>query len=330
MNAEQKYFSGLDYLRVCAALFVFASHFSQVFGGHFSGRISTISWMDEFGNVGVDLFFVLSGFVIAQSISYRGQFEIAKFIKGRLRRILPIYWTLTLAAAIALLFAQAVGIPFEIRRFDLLHFITSVLFLSQATGSGLPLVAQGWSLEFEIAFYVMASLTLLFHNRRNFRLFLISVTLGFASVTISPMFMEFAFGVGIFILRKKIPDNLRRWKVVTVNISAAILLILVGPSGLDNRWLAWGIPSSFVLLGLSLLKHQKGTSFVRALGQASYPFYLLQWFTLPISAILLSDLQPWLFLPVFLVILALTGAASHLVVNFWDAPIKQRLIKNGW
>ncbi|MBY8111691.1 acyltransferase family protein [Vibrio fluvialis] len=88
----------IQYFRAIAALFVLLSHAS-----HKVELESSITNLFKLGNYGVDLFFIISGFVMCFSIDGKCPNPI-KFMKARFIRILPLYWILTLVALIVFLF----------------------------------------------------------------------------------------------------------------------------------------------------------------------------------------------------------------------------------
>ena len=83
--------NGLDTLRALAILLVFVYHY-KVF---VSGR-STFGWASDFGWVGVDLFFVLSGYLMANQImaafKQQGRFHLGYFYARRAMRTWPAFW----------------------------------------------------------------------------------------------------------------------------------------------------------------------------------------------------------------------------------------------
>ena len=114
--------------------------------------------------VGIDIFFVLSGFVMV----YTSQGKIGKpgypleFFKRRLVRIVPIYWFYTfLLAGVALVMPQVLGTAV----FNVPHFLESLFFVPHVNpgdGSMQPFLANGWTLNYEVYFYLVFALLLFF------------------------------------------------------------------------------------------------------------------------------------------------------------------------
>ena len=126
--ATTKRYDSLQVLRALAALGVVAFHTE--------GDVGKSGWVphlfqhaSRYGEIGVDVFFVISGFVIAL-VSYgepRGLASARKFTLARIARIVPLYWALT--AFFVALIAIAPS-AFGHARLDLWHVITSFLFLA--------------------------------------------------------------------------------------------------------------------------------------------------------------------------------------------------------
>ena len=96
---------GLDTLRACAIALVFMYHYEI-----FVSRAPTFGWLSDVGWVGVDLFFVLSGYLIANQLFAgiaRGErLSLPRFYARRALRTLPVFWLVLAAFA---LFPAALG-----------------------------------------------------------------------------------------------------------------------------------------------------------------------------------------------------------------------------
>ncbi|TWT38057.1 Acyltransferase family protein [Posidoniimonas corsicana] len=141
----------LDALRGLAAVAVVLFHFTTRFDELF-GRSTTLGWSAPLGEYGVDLFFMLSGFVILLTLERTsGWFS---FAWGRFSRLYPAYW-----AALALTFAVVTwfGLPGQevsLRDAALnLSMVQSILGAEHVDGAY-------WSLQAEVIFY--ANMLLLF------------------------------------------------------------------------------------------------------------------------------------------------------------------------
>jgi exopolysaccharide production protein ExoZ len=118
-----------------------------------------------FGSFGVDLFFVLSGFVIAMIAC--SEASPALFAVNRVTRVAPLYWILTAAmfvlAAIAPLLLTSTTA-------DVGAFLKSILFIPYFKSSGAlqPMLGVGWTLNYEMLFYALATLSLIFWRKSLF------------------------------------------------------------------------------------------------------------------------------------------------------------------
>jgi peptidoglycan/LPS O-acetylase OafA/YrhL len=130
-------FDVLDALRGIAALFVAARHFGYPFSGSY---------------LAVDLFFVLSGFVLAHAYEERlsAGMSLREFLTARFIRLTPLYF---LALVIAVIGAYREVSPIDlitILAFSLLFLPSPIGALGLSAGS-FPLIPQSWSLFFELA-----------------------------------------------------------------------------------------------------------------------------------------------------------------------------------
>ena len=156
---------GIQILRAVAALMVVLHHARLSVPG-------SDAW-PSFGAAGVDIFFVISGFVMAYTtsiVSSRPVAEVAstgllakagKFLRKRVVRVVPLYW-------LALLWTS---------RRDLMHahigtdLVKDFLFLPHPNNvfhSWLaPTLQQGWTLNYEAFFYILFAVAILFGAARN-------------------------------------------------------------------------------------------------------------------------------------------------------------------
>ena len=140
------------------------------------------------GFVGVDIFFVISGYLITSLILSemdRGEFSLVEFYKRRARRILPI---LFFVMAICIPFALVILIPHDMQEFSQSLFAVSIFSSNfffwlesgyfDAAGELKPLL-HTWSLAVEEQFYIVFPLALMFLWRFGKTWLLVSFTLGF-------------------------------------------------------------------------------------------------------------------------------------------------------
>jgi exopolysaccharide production protein ExoZ len=125
------------------------------------------------GAAGVDIFFVISGFVM-WVISASHDTPPHRFMANRLRRIIPLYWIATIGLA-TLAALTPTHLPSVKPSLD--HALLSLLFIPHYNADGRiwPLLVPGWTLNYEMFFYALFTIALLFSPRR--RLILLSTVM---------------------------------------------------------------------------------------------------------------------------------------------------------
>jgi exopolysaccharide production protein ExoZ len=143
--------TGLQLMRALACLAVVVYHAAEMWRTRLSPG-GTVVW--PLGAAGVDVFFVISGFVMVLSASRRANWRA--FLRARLRRIVPLYWLCSLAK-MGGLFAAG-----DTARLGLSYCLRSLLFLPVHDAAGLlkPVLPVGWTLSFEMLFYGLCAVAL--------------------------------------------------------------------------------------------------------------------------------------------------------------------------
>jgi exopolysaccharide production protein ExoZ len=273
-------FASIQYLRGLAALGVLLFHACQRAGVSFGA-----------GAAGVDVFFVISGFIM-WTVSSRRAAGPGDFLLRRAGRIAPLYWTVTL-----LVVALDVLRPslFPNMRLSPSHVIQSLLFLPHRDPSGLiaPVIVPGWTLNYEAFFYVVFALTLLLPvGRRSTWLTTALGTLCLAGLILphgrwpaldvytDPLILEFA--AGVWLAKAAAAGRLGRTKAAVAAIGAGLLIMTaVAVAGVDvNGWarlLCWGLPALLIVWGALSLEgagRMPKLAPLKYLGDASYSLYL--------------------------------------------------------
>ena len=310
----------IQYLRFFACLMVVTLHMTQKSalndgGGYFS-----------FGASGVDLFFVISGFIMSY-ISEKKKTGAGDFLLNRFIRIYPIYLaTLTPFLIVFLLFPQIVNTHGEVP--SILKSITLLPFLD---GGRLNMVS--WTLSYELYFYIIYSFSLLFIKNAT----LISTTIILSMILIGKALnfefigalisIEFIFGMLIFKLI---------YRRITFGKKTSILLILIGfswislssnveiDSGGISRILHYGIPSAIIFIGfLSKELFTKKIKILSLLGDASYSTYLSH--ILTINAVYLVfkklGLQNTMYIPMILIGISLSMVVGVIIYKLIEIPL---------
>jgi exopolysaccharide production protein ExoZ len=225
---------------------------------------------------GVDLFFVISGFIIAH-VTVRSWGHRFHFLRARALRIYPMYWIVCAAA----------GTFGLVTRGDF-SMIRSLLLIPtlDARGEIYPPLIQAWTLVYEMLFYVTAA-GLMFAPRRHFAslLFATCCTSYAASFVLpagalcsylgNPVYFEFWIGVVLqqAFAAKHAP---RHRFLVWGSLAAAIASYLAPWDEPHMRLFAWGMPAAAVVAWALWLQHSARLAprWLVALGDASYSMYL--------------------------------------------------------
>jgi peptidoglycan/LPS O-acetylase OafA/YrhL len=329
----------LHVLRVIAALGVVYFHATSVAG-------LKLEW--DVGSRGVDVFFVISGFIIA----YIGTSRPEQFFLRRLIRVVPFYWAATLFVFGVVLIAPQV---FRSTTASVPHLISSLLFVPhQLNGEMLPTLQLGWSLNFEMFFYVTFALSLRAAGKRapivsvvaivSFVLLIHALAEDLHPITdfySRPIVLEFCYGIGVFYAfdwcsRNK--ERLLRFPALKQVLLAVLALNFVALVLLEHathdrvpRYLVAGIPSFFIVLSALLVEKLYGVTtkskLLYLLGEASYIVYLIHpYIVFSVLRVLLhgksgADLSMPVIVLVVAGLLALTSAISIAIHLWFEKPL---------
>ncbi|RYF35122.1 MAG: acyltransferase [Comamonadaceae bacterium] len=325
----------IQYIRGIAALMVVWHHAPQQVPGldHWFPV-----FLDEFGSSGVDLFFVLSGFIMAMTTRRSGVSPLG-FMARRILRVAPLYWLLTLlmvgcALVLPSLFNTLVIAP------DTL--VKSLLFIphysASFSGAIWPLLVPGWTLNYEMFFYLVFALCLCLPVRWRAVALLVSMALlvganvffgpfasAVASAYSSPILLEFALGVII--------GELHAAGKLKVHGLVALAAVILGCFILLARKHLPGAPylpfagAGLVIAGaLALPWANRSNRWLQTLGDASYSIYLTHIFTLGALRVIwtrLNLLSPSLEAAgLWLLVSLITCAVAGVLCYWWvEKPI---------
>ena len=270
--------NNLQLLRAFAAINVVYLH--VLIGGESYGKPSIVfPYVGGWGANGVDIFFVISGFVMIYTHSINPK-TILNFYKSRILRIVPIYWLITGFIILIYFFFPNI---FRSLIIDIKSSISSFLFVSQLINNSHPIINLGWTLEWEMLFYLIFGVALYFKtlNRIIISIFLMMIFIILISEKL--YFLEFFLGVisGYLYIKFKKINQYTGLIILVLGILA--LLMSVNPNSNLNdydRFLIWGLPASLIVIGAIYSKQVKNKFFLY-LGDASYSIYLLQMLTIP-------------------------------------------------
>ncbi|MEB1409556.1 acyltransferase (plasmid) [Xanthomonas campestris pv. campestris] len=296
----------LQALRALAAAAVVVYHLINaevVYGG----GIQILGGLAHLGFAGVDMFFAISGFimVMVSSGKFGDQRGALDFLAKRFIRIFPLYWLCTGAIALVLSVRPGLLDPALLDR----SLIRSLFLLPQEGG---PLLVVGWTLTFELFFYLMTAMALAFGSERNIPFMLCGWAVALAllqwvpvqgpwpQLVTSPLAFEFIAGAAAAILWKSLSP-----RQGVVALCAAVALALLAAWTLLNRsdfgqthgvrTLAFAIPCALTLAAaarLELAGWWPVSRWAAALGDASYSLYLTHVFVLSLSGRLWIAVAP--------------------------------------
>lgn len=240
------------------------------------------------GAAGVDLFFVISGFVLW---GVGSEDSPGRFLAARLWRVAPLYWIVTLTVFLA---ARRWPDALPIIHPDTRHLGLSLLFLPHL-GPGddpFPLLPTGWTLTYEAFFYLAFALALLCPRDRRLQV-LSSVVLaasilgfgyhGWYTVLCNPLLLEFLGGVWLARLwtRGRLQALTPVWGLVLIGL-AVLALAACELGGLRDDFLrpfVWGPPALAIVAGALVLEKTvrfgRLTRVLTVVGDASYSLYLV-------------------------------------------------------
>lgn len=256
--------------------------------------------MQPFGTFGVDIFFVISGFIMAMIVDRNSE----KFFLRRLIRILPLYWTATLGVFALAAFTPRLMMHTRANWGELaLSLLFIPFFKNGATMNANPILFVGWTLNYEMFFYVVLAICLAF-TRKHATLIagaIIALTLVICrpfgnrtAITLLygyPIILEFPFGIAAYWLvrRMSLAQTVRLRRPAAFAVAAAALLMIsfqgtsLWPRISLHRLFLFGVPS-FVLVGSAALLSKSGwdtrSRLLVLLGDASYVMYILHTYIL--------------------------------------------------
>lgn len=292
--AAPSHLSNVQILRGVAAVMVLVYHIGNEFGDRgFPGQFPDVGA----GSAGVDLFFVVSGFVMVHSTA--GAFGApgapALFLARRVIRLVPLYWLLTTLFAVQFLWAsRASPLPPETWSW----FAASYLFLfyPHADGGDFPLHPQGWTLNFEMLFYACFAAVLPLARRRALQVLTVGLiamaVLGLATALPWPLdrwtntnILEFVLGLGLAVAEAR-GWRLPLWAAVALAVGGLATFALTIDSvdvWLPYRGFVWGPPACAVVAAAVLWRPDRRVapgrirSALERLGDASYSLYLIHY-----------------------------------------------------
>ena len=246
----------------------------------------------------MQLFFVISGFIMVHSTErlFGAPNGPWPFLKRRLVRIVPLYWIVT-----SIYLALTALVPGFAKDYPASFVVASYLFVPAARADGViePLVGQGWTLNYEMLFYVIFAVTV-FVSRRVSVMMVTAILLSlvvFGSITTSlplilsfwtsPILLHFVFGVWIGLAYREGVSVSPIFGLAPITVAAVLLSLELSPSAqpLVVAVSNWCVPA-LVVAGVVLPRLSFSSpiwSVTIIIGTASYALYLFH--AIPIRAL---------------------------------------------
>lgn len=326
----------IQYMRATAALAVVLFHAADRLG---LGHIGSI------GAAGVDVFFVISGFVM-WSIASSRESSATSFLWNRITRIVPIYWLYTLLVVVVAISYPAI---FPRLQINIEHLLFSLFFIphnSPSDGDIHPIIAVGWTLNYEMFFYAVFSGFLFLSACWRFMcvLAVLGTLVGIGAfyegrnplvlTYANPLLLEFAGGIVLGRLCELgyIPGRKSGLVIAALGIIGFSLSAFLEPSP-AYRIVSWGFPA-FALVSGFVIFESRGTissyKVLEKLGDASYSIYLVHPTIIAAMASILSlrvsQAFPVGFVVISLLAATVAGLCSHFLV---EAPLNGALRRFG-
>lgn len=285
MRADNKQIDSVQFLRAVAATMVAFMHNLYFFDFYAKDHglprpaISTFAYFEPIGVIGVPIFFVISGFIMAHLFELNPDQTLAAFIGRRLTRIVPLYWIGT-------------GFCVWLNSWPPLEFILkSFAFLPTRPFS--PMLGPGWTLVFEMMFYLLFGLMVV-----RFRLSVWCIAAAFVALQIwarhthsymvhtyaQPVIWNFFAGLIVHrFYRSRVIIGLSP-VILAMGLAGVIVSILTyaPPSAYGvGALIHWTPPAVMIVLGCvsleraGMLRGLFRNRLMQAIGAASYSIYLV-------------------------------------------------------
>jgi exopolysaccharide production protein ExoZ len=324
----------LQVLRFLAAFLVVLYHVGSGLQVEYGDSVDFL----RFGSMGVHIFFVVSGFIIAYTST--DTLSVPDFLLRRAARIVPVYWLFS-AGIIVLLLLSPKMLNSTTLTWEAVW--KSFLFIpfQNENGAVKPLLFLGWTLMYEVMFYLLFALSLVAGRARH-----LAVCGGLLMLYLAgriwpegstawvfytnSVILEFAFGVVLcrwFIRHPQI----RIWPGFL-----SCLLIALGAIGCvvfekSAGWIGQGLPATLIVCGFLYLRLPEGRllQILVGLGDASYSLYLCHPYLiqLPIKLFGKSG-NMYLFWFSILAGVCSSIVVSVLVYRYFELPAQRAVIRS--
>jgi exopolysaccharide production protein ExoZ len=332
-NQAQR-FLGIQALRIVAACLVVVTHSTFYAFERLDKSFSV--W--QRGTRGVDIFFVISGFVMI----YSSQRLFASpdgwkiFAERRILRIAPLYWLVTTLKICIVLLTAGFALHTILSPTTA---VCSYLFLPARDLDGKiePLVGVGWTLNFEMLFYFLFTLALFLQRNvvKFVGVILTALSIGaiFRHADWPPIAfylnsIVLEFFLGMLIAKACIHQIFIPKNYAYLMLAFGFFILLFPATDLNlPKFLVNGVPAMLIVWSVASLRtiDELIPRWVLYLGDASYAIYLIHPFVCPLPPALLSRFHlnyPW----VSVILSVVLGVVAGCILHQWvEIPLTARL-----
>ncbi|ANR77018.1 hypothetical protein BBB57_01345 [Kosakonia sacchari] len=327
-------FKNIQAMRAIAAVLVVLYHFAPHFSIAIDSSVPTFLF-SKWAYFGVDIFFVISGFVITNSINNKGLTPgfVGNFLSLRLARIYSGYFPFMLS----MLFVYYYTNPVYLSQIS----VFNSLLLTSINQQSLILPVS-WSITFELFFYAVL-IALFYLSNRRIVMCLVIITMSLVyntflfnrlNILTTPFICEFLYGVIIRLCLYRL-INVRVKNILAVMPLAIFMMYYASKMGYGNgigRVLTFGMAAAY-FVSLAVFLEKKDfifSNFIVKLGDSSYTIYLSH--LIFISLFFSSGLRGWLYnydlllsLPSCVLFIFFIITFSHIYSRLIEIPVYKSL-----
>ncbi|NKJ00258.1 acyltransferase [Novosphingobium sp. SG707] len=347
----------IQFLRGVAASFVVIVHLLDRLAKRGAFPHDLPPWASCFGEIGVATFFTISGFIMLHTT--QGEFGSSaaarRFFRRRFVRIIPLYY---LTTAISILFAF-ITFQWSTNKFytppSPLNILYSILFIPYINSNGIaqPAYTLGWTLEYEMFFYLIFSISMSLEKKIGILLSIILLcsliilgifipnpkanvgTIVAMSYFTKPVLLYFVAGMLIALMRSKcliIQTNRSVW--LPCGLGLFIMSLGVRFAAPTVTLASIAAAAGAVAAATLIIAKESGSKslaiFVTAFGDASYSLYLTHSFLLGGIALLAAPLvmqsMSWLIIATIATCIV-CFACAWIVWRVVETPLMRLLSK---
>lgn len=290
---------------------------------------------------GVDIFFVISGFIMYHTSSqhFGKEGAIRSFLWRRFVRIIPLYWAFTTLMVLTLIVLSS---SVRTAQLDWGNVISSYLFVpyTSANGKIIPVLSLGWTLNYEMFFYLIFAATLLL-SRKIGTIALLSSLVAFTALgamldpEIAPLkfwsdsiILEFGFGVLLSVAMQN--NRIHKSMFAAVFFAAigfALLLFFSNYFPDLPRAIKGGVPATLILLACLAVPERIDSRiphWLMLIGDSSFALYLCHRFVMRPLTMAMGNIgpqSPELGIALYVVLTTVIAVPiSILIYKFFETP----------